>query len=920
MATPLFDLVGRVIVTGVDQFNSSMNSVEGSAVSFASRLSKLSKEATAAGMALTKGLTLPIMAVGGAVIKMGADFEQAMDHSLSIVQGVTAEQRKQFEQVALSVSKNTTFSAKEAAGAFYYLASAGLDAATQMKVLSVVAKYAEAGNIDLKTAAENLTDVLGALGLNAKDATQYYDNMTRASDVLTKASSVADGTIGQFTEALMNGAGAALRVVNKSMEEGVAVLAAFSIQGIKGAAAGKALYIVLRDLQTANIKHSAAWKDAGISVYDASGKMKNMATIIKSLEDRLSGMSDKEKRQQLLMLGFQDRSVRYIMQLLGMSDAIKNYQTSLEDATGFTEQTAAAATAGFWAQLKMLGNQFAAIGIVLYQTLSPALKNLVGIFSAVAQVLAFAANAFNALPGPVKQLAMFAIALVAAIGPMYLLVGGLAKLFVFLAPLVAQVVSVFATFISVMVANPIIAVAMAVGLLVYAGYNLIRAYGSVGAAWSAIWEGLKNITNAACRNLIDAVAKTMVATLKEFKLLAKIPGLGFLGKIMDDAIGGVEKLKKKFDGFFGETATKSKAFANTVSGSFQKVNNAASKGGTGVGTNKKDVAENKQNLDTIKQDRAKFEADWEQKAFEATSSRHQILVRERQQAIAEAKKLGASVLEVNKYYDAQERALVKERLLELVSTTQTCVNNVMSAWADYSQARIAQLDNREQEETKAIQRMSISEEEKSYKIMQIEEKYDKKKKELQRKEAIREKALAIFNAVINGAVAFVKALTMGPIIGWIMAGMIAASTAAQVALIAAKPIPFARGGLVKGGQGGIHALMGEEQQDELVLPMHSGISALVDALISEVNKRPMPRMANMTMNNDAISSFSGGIRYSGTKYENASKYGATPATPTSNIHHWNVGVLVADDRGLKELERRQAKFRISENQRRGHLA
>ena len=33
--------------------------------------------------------------------------------------------------------------------------------------------------------------------------------------------------------------------------------------------------------------------------------------------------------------------------------------------------------------------------------------------------------------------------------------------------------------------------------------------------------------------------------------------------------------------------------------------------------------------------------------------------------------------------------------------------------------------------------------------------------------------------------------------------------------------------------------------------------------------------------------------------------------------HFNIGTLVADDRGLKELERRQRKFRVEEDQRRG---
>ena len=51
--------------------------------------------------------------------------------------------------------------------------------------------------------------------------------MTKVSDVLVKANTLANASVLQFAESLTNKAAAALVNVNKSMEEGVAVLAAF---------------------------------------------------------------------------------------------------------------------------------------------------------------------------------------------------------------------------------------------------------------------------------------------------------------------------------------------------------------------------------------------------------------------------------------------------------------------------------------------------------------------------------------------------------------------------------------------------------------------------------------------------------------------------------------------------------------------
>ena len=915
MATPLFDLVGRVIVTGVDQFNASMNSVEAGAMSFAGRLNSLGKSATATGAMLTRNLTLPIVAMGGAVIKMGADFEQAMDRSLSIVKGVTAQQRKEFEQVAIDISKSTTFSAKEVAEAYKYLASAGLDASQILASIGTVAQFAEAGQLNLAQATEQLTDVLGAFGLAVDDATQYQINMAKASDLIAKADSIADATIEEFTAGLMK-SGGVMHFYGQTMEETIALLAAFATTGLKGVNAGEALTIIAKDMAKSAKTAKSEWAELGISVYDSIGEMRPIGKIIEDLNGKLKGLSTEQKVATLASLDFRQKSVQFIQRALAVADSIQDMRDGLKDYSGFAKEVAAAATAGFWAQLKILGNQATAVALILYQSLGPVLKNyIVPAMGALVSTLAFVANAFNSLPGPVKEIVFLFIAMLAAVGPVYLLIGAFAHVTAFLIPIILSAASAIGIFISVMVANPIIAVAMAIGLLVYAGFNLIRQYGGIGNAWAAIWEGIKNVSNKACRDLIDSIAKTVEATLREFALLGKIPGLGFLSKAMESAISGVEKLRKKFDGFFGDTATKSKAFANTVNSSLQK----ASSSGSGIGASNKDVSTNRNNLNTMAADKRKFEADWNQKAFEATHSRLDMLRYERDQALAEARKLGASRLAIMKYYAAQERQLQMERIQELVTTTQTAVNNIMAAWSDYTSARIAQIDNQSQREIKAIQDSNLSEEEKARRIAAIENRTDAQRRDMQRKQAIREKALAIFNAVINAAVAYVKALTLGPIIGWIMAGLIAASAGIQIALIAAKPIPFAKGGLVKGGQGGIHAIMGEGNQDELVLPIKSGVSTLVDALIEEVSKKPIPRrFNNMAMYDNGISSLTGGIRPNDREVYSATKMNSS-STVNGGTTNLNVGVLVANDAGIKELERKMQKFRIAENQRKGFI-
>jgi murein DD-endopeptidase MepM/ murein hydrolase activator NlpD len=83
-----------------------------------------------------------------------------------------------------------------------------------------------------------------------------------------------------------------------------------------------------------------------------------------------------------------------------------------------------------------------------------------------------------------------------------------------------------------------------------------------------------------------------------------------------------------------------------------------------------------------------------------------------------------------------------------------------------------------------------------------ESEYNKKKRRLQKEQAESAKSAAIFEAIINTAMAVVSALTAGPIIGPILAALAAAAGAVQIATIEAQPIPqFAKGVIGLKGEG-----------------------------------------------------------------------------------------------------------------------
>lgn len=339
-------------------------------------ISKIGSLGMAAGKAAAGGLAaLGVATV--ASIKAFADFDAEMTKSLAIMGNVSDALQDDMSDAAREVAKTTTFSANEAAEAYFFLASAGLDAAASISAMPKVAQFAQAGMFDMALATDLLTDAQSALGLTIRDdAVKNMENLVRVSDVLVKANTLANASVEQFSTALTTKAGAALRSLGKDVEEGVAVLAAFADQGIKGEIAGTQLSIVLRDLTTKAINNKREFAAMGISVFDAAGEMNNLGDIIGNLETALAGMSDETQKATLLQLGFSDKSLASLQALMGTSEAIKTYEGALREAGGTTEDIANKQLETLNAQLGLIKSAFVDLGIEIGERLEPTVTGL----------------------------------------------------------------------------------------------------------------------------------------------------------------------------------------------------------------------------------------------------------------------------------------------------------------------------------------------------------------------------------------------------------------------------------------------------------------------------------------------------------------------------------------------------------------
>ena len=152
-----------------------------------------------------------------------------------------------------------------------------------------------------------------------------------------------------------------------------------------------------------------------------------------------------------------------------------------------------------------------------------------------------------------------------------------------------------------------------------------------------------------------------------------------------------------------------------------------------------------------------------------------------------------------------------------------------------------QLEALDQAEQKAIESLTGTQEEQARKRIQIQEDYEERRKELTKRGQIAQLRLTQASALANVADAITKALTAGPVVGQILAGITAAIGLAQIAVIQSQISQvqsFARGGLLFGPshqQGGITLSNGAEVEGgEAIITRNS--TQLYRGLLSQINQ------------------------------------------------------------------------------------
>ena len=478
---------------GLNKAIRDIQRAEGAFNKFTAGTAAIGASLTNTGTSLSRNLTLPIVGLGTAAVKSFSDFDAALTQSTAIMSGVSEQVRDDMSNAARDVAKNLGMSHAAAAESYFFLASAGLDAQQSIAALPQVALFAKAGMFDMATATDLATDAQSALGMSSKDAVQNLSGLTRVTDVLVKANTLANASVEQFSTSLTNKAGAALKSVGKDIEEGVAVLAAFADQGIKGEEAGTQLAIVMRDLQTRGIKNADAFKQFNVSVFDSAGEMRNMGDIVGDLQGSLAGMSDEQRKMTLATMGFTDKSQGALLALIGTSDKIKNFESELRKAGGTTQSVAENQMTSFSEQVNLLQAQLTDLALDVGPVLiNDFLKPLMGSIQGVV-------DKWRGLAPETQDAIVKFLGFVAIAGPLLIIVG---KIITALGAL-AKAIKVVGIVLQFLTMNPIGAVILGIAALIALIVLLVQNWDQVKQAASIAMERIKEIVGEVANFVIE---------------------------------------------------------------------------------------------------------------------------------------------------------------------------------------------------------------------------------------------------------------------------------------------------------------------------------------------------------------------------------------------------------------------------------
>ena len=356
----VFELMAKI---GLDdsEFTAKLSGAVGKISGVGKTIAKIGGVAMAAGSAA-------MTALGKSAVDAGMSFDQSMSQ-VAATMGKTVDEIAQLRDFAQEMGATTAFSATQAADALNYMALAGYDAETSMKMLPNVLDLAAAGGMALSDASDMITDSQSALGLSLDDTSELVDKMAQAA-------SKSNTSVSQLGEAILTVGGTAKNLKGGTTEL-TAILGMLADNGVKGAEGGTALRNILNSLTAPTTEAAKLLKKMGLEVYDSTGNMRSLNDVFLDMRDAMDSMSQQD-RMNVISTIFNARDMKSAEAILAnVGDRYEELSGYIDDAAGAAEKMAETQLDNLAGDITMFQSALEGAKITVSDVLTPSLREFV---------------------------------------------------------------------------------------------------------------------------------------------------------------------------------------------------------------------------------------------------------------------------------------------------------------------------------------------------------------------------------------------------------------------------------------------------------------------------------------------------------------------------------------------------------------
>lgn len=251
-------------------------------------------------------------------VRQVADFQTALN-GLAAVSGATAQQMETLEAQARTLGATSRFSAQQAAEGQRFLAQAGFDVNETLGATPGILQLAAAAQLDLGTAADIASNVLGGMRLEVED-------LNRVNDVLAATASRSNTNIQQLGQALSFAAPFAASA-GISIEEAAAAIGTMSDAGIQASRAGTGLVGTIRQLSKVTDEGEDVLGKYGLSIEDVDISSRGLQPVLETLRKANISSAD-----AIALFGSEAGAAAQVL--------VNDYSGAITDAAGEAERMA----------------------------------------------------------------------------------------------------------------------------------------------------------------------------------------------------------------------------------------------------------------------------------------------------------------------------------------------------------------------------------------------------------------------------------------------------------------------------------------------------------------------------------------------------------------------------------------------------